>query len=214
LNRLNSRLIMEQTGQLIFTFLQHYGYWVMLPLMIIEGPVATIIAAMLASLGAFWWPLVLLFSILGDVIGDVILFGLGYRYGMGFVRRVGKYMGITEKLVMRMEKYFAAHGGKTIFAVKSTTGLCWATFVAAGIVKMDFKKFLKYSILGGIVWSGFLVAMGYFYGYLWRELKVYISQVGWIIFALAVASIVIINIIKSYKARKLFERNGGDSNLA
>lgn len=205
---------MEQTGQFIFTFLQHYGYFVMLPLMIVEGPVATIIAAMLASLGAFWWPMVLLFSILGDVIGDVVLFALGYRYGLGFVRRVGKYMGITEKLVLRMEKYFARHGGKTILAVKSTTGLCWATFVAAGIVKMDFKKFLKYSILGGIIWSSFLVAMGYFYGYLWRELKIYISQAGWIIFGVAVVSIIVINLYKRHEARELLRKNGDNKEAA
>ncbi|MFA7319531.1 MAG: DedA family protein [Parcubacteria group bacterium] len=203
---------MEQTGQFIFSFLQHYGYFVMLPLMVIEGPVATIIAAMLASLGAFNIFIVLLLSILGDIIGDVVLFGLGYHYGMGFVRRVGKYMGITEKLVLRMEKYFAAHGGKTIFAVKSTTGLCWATFVAAGIVKMDFRKFIKYSFYGGIVWSSFLVAMGYFYGYLWREMKIYISWVGWMIFGIATVSIVIINIYKSREAKELLAKNGNCDN--
>ncbi|HEX7586074.1 MAG TPA: DedA family protein, partial [Patescibacteria group bacterium] len=162
---------MEQTGQQIFEFLRHYGYWIMLPLMIIEGPVATIMAAMLASLGAFNVFIVLIFSIAGDIIGDVILYGLGYKYGLGFVRHIGKYIGITEKLVLRMEKYFAQHGGKTIFAVKSTTGLCWATFVAAGIVKMDFKKFVRYSLLGGVIWSGFLVIMGYFYGFLWKEIR-------------------------------------------
>ncbi len=196
---------MEQTGQHIFEFLRHYGYWAMLPLMIVEGPVATIIAAMLASLGAFSWPLVLLFSILGDTIGDVLLYGAGYKWGMGFTRGFGKYMGITEKLVLRMEKYFVRHGGKTIFAVKSTTGLCWATFAAAGIVKMDFKKFLKYSLLGGIVWSGFLVAMGYFYGYLWKEMKQYISWVGWIIFAIAVVSFVGITLYKKRKSEKFLK---------
>jgi len=56
-------------------------------------------------------------------------------------------MGITPDLIGRMEKYFQKHGGKTIFAVKSTTGLCWTTFTAAGIVKMDFKKFMTYSFL-------------------------------------------------------------------
>ena len=178
--------------------------------MIIEGPVATLMAAMLASLGAFNIFVVLIFSILGDAIGDVILYGLGYKFGMGFVRRVGKYIGITEKLVLRMEKYFSNHGGKTIFAVKSTTGLCWATFTAAGIVKMDFKKFLKYSILGGIIWSGFLVAMGYFYGYLWREIKDYIDWIGWIIFAVAVATFAVIAIYKNYQARKLLRENGND----
>src|SRR4030043_1154613 len=110
---------MEQTGQQIFQFLSHYGYWIMLPLMIIEGPVATLMAATMAALGAFNVFIVLIFSIAGDMIGDMILYGLGYKYGMGFVRHVGKYIGITENLVLRMEKYFERHGGKTIFAVKS-----------------------------------------------------------------------------------------------
>ncbi len=193
---------MEQTGQQIFEFLRHYGYWAMLPLMILEGPIATIIAAMLASMGAFAWPTVLLFSILGDVIGDVLLFGAGYKWGMGFVRGPGKYMGITEAVVLRMEKYFDKHGGKTIFAVKSTTGLCWTTFVAAGIVKMDFKKFLQYSFLGGVVWSGFLVAMGYFYGYLWRDLKQYISWVGWIVLAVTIVSFALITLYKKKQSEK------------
>jgi len=199
---------MEQTGQYIFEFLKHYGYWAMLPLMIIEGPVVTIISAMLASLGAFFWPFVLILSILGDVIGDVIFYGLGYKYGMKFVNGFGKYIGITESLVQRMEKYFEKHGGKTIFAVKSTTGLCWATFTAAGIVKMDFKKFVRYSILGGIVWSGFLMAMGYFYGYLWRSMKQYISWVGWIVFGAAIVSFIIITLYKNREAKRILaEKN-------
>ncbi|NTU66901.1 MAG: DedA family protein [Candidatus Moranbacteria bacterium] len=198
---------MEQTGQTIFHFLQHYGYWGMLPLMIIEGPVVTIIAAMLAALGAFNFAVVLVFSIAGDMIGDIIFYGLGYHWGLGFVRNVGKYMGITEPLVKKMEKYFEHHGGKTIFAVKATTGLCWATFTAAGIVKMDFKKFVKYSFLGGVIWSSALVAMGYFYGYLWREIKQYISWAGWIIFIIAIFSFVAISLYKKKQAGGFFDKN-------
>jgi len=199
---------MEQTGQQIFQFLTHYGYAIMLPLMIIEGPVVTLLAAIMASLGAFNVFVVLVLSIIGDMVGDILLYGAGYKWGMGFVRGFGRYMGITEKLVSKMEKYFARHGGKTIFAVKSTTGLCWATFVAAGIVKMDFKKFVKNSFYGGIVWSGFLVFMGYFYGYLWREIHDYIRYIGWIISAVAVVTFVVINIYKAKKGKKLMEENG------
>ena len=141
------------------------------------------------------------------MIGDVVLYGLGYKYGMNFVRGFGKYIGITERLVGKMEKYFLKHGGKTIFAVKSTTGLCWATFVAAGIAKMDFKKYIKYSFYGGIVWSSFLVAMGYFYGYLWREIRDEIKYIGWIIFAVAIITFVIISIYKTRKGKKLMEEN-------
>jgi len=194
---------MDQLGQNIFQFLQDYGYFVMLPLMIVEGPVATVIIAMLASLGAFNIFIVLFFSLAGDMIGDVILYGLGYKFGLGFVRHIGKHIGITEKLVTQMKGYFERHGGKTIFIVKSTTGLCCTAFITAGIAKMDFKKFLKNSFYGGIVWSSFLVAIGYFYGYLWREMKGYIEWVGWIIFLLAVVSIIIMVLYKKKKSKKI-----------
>ena len=199
---------MDLAGQHIFQFLSQYGYWGMLPLMIIEGPVITIVSAMLASLGAFNWLVVLIFSMAGDVIGDVMLYGAGYKWGMGFVRNIGKYIGITEKLVLKMEKYFENHGGKTIFAVKTTTGLCWATFTAAGIVKMKFWKFVKYSILGGVVWSSFLVAMGYFYGYLWREISQYIDWIGWAIGGVAATSYAIITLYKKKESKEIFEEIG------
>ncbi|MFH0969738.1 MAG: DedA family protein [Patescibacteria group bacterium] len=198
---------METAGQQIFQFLSHYGYWIMLPLMIIEGPVITIIASMLAKLGAFNVFIVFILSVAGDMIGDIILYWLGYAFGMAFVRKVGKYMGITERLILRMEDYFKKHGGKTIFTVKATTGLCWATFTAAGIVKMDFKRFVKYSFLGGIVWSGFLVAMGYFYGYMWVELKQYIKWAGWVAIVLATISIATVQIYKKYQSKKIIENN-------
>lgn len=199
---------MEQTGQQIFDFLSQYGYLIMLPLMILEGPVVTILAATLAALGAFNVWIVFGLSILGDMIGDVLLYAAGYRWGLGFVRRAGRYLGITERLVVRMEKYFSRHGGKTIFAVKSTTGLCWATFVAAGIVKMSFRKFLKYSFLGGLVWSGFLVAMGYFYGYLWREINQAIEWIGWVIMLLVALTIIVATMYKNREARQLLKNNG------
>jgi len=164
----------------------------------------------MAALGAFNVFVVLGLSIMGDIIGDIIWYGAGYFWGMPFVRKVGKYVGITEGLVLKMEKYFNNHGGKTIFAVKSTTGLCWATFTAAGIVKMKFKKFLTYSILGGIIWSGFLVAMGYFYGYLWREIGQYIEWIGWAVSGIAVASFIGINLYRKYKARRIFGNNSSN----
>lgn len=195
---------MDIDGQQIFEFLSHHGYWIIVPLMIIEGPVATIAAATLAALGAFNVWVVLILSIVSDIISDVGLYWIGKKWGMGFVRRIGKYVGITESLVLRMEKHFEKHGRKTIFAVKSTTGLCWATFIAAGIVRMDLKKFVYYSFLGGVVWSGFLVMMGYFYGYLWREIKQYIEWVGWAVSGVAIGSFVVITLYKNYKAKKIF----------
>lgn len=192
-------------GETIIQFLGNYGYWIILPLMIIEGPIVTIIAAFMASLGIFNIWIVLILSIIGDIVGDIILYGVGRAWGMTFVRRVGKYIGITESLVLKMEKFFEKHGGKTVFSVKTTTGLCWATWVAAGIVKMNFWKFIWYSFLGGIVWSAFLVFMGYFFGEFYAQIEEGIRFAGWIVFGIAVAVIVVINVYKKKKSVELFE---------
>jgi membrane protein DedA with SNARE-associated domain len=192
-------------GQIIIQFLSDYGYWIALPLMTIEGPIVTLIAAFMASMGVFNIYIIFLLSMLGDVLGDIIFYWLGRKGGMHFVRHIGKYIGITEKLVVKMEKFFARHGGKTIFAVKSTTGLCWATFIAAGIVKMPFRKFVGYSVLGGLVWSGFLVIVGYFFGYLYEQIVEYINYAGLIIGSLAVAFIVSVGIYKKHETKDLFK---------
>jgi membrane protein DedA with SNARE-associated domain len=192
-------------GEIIIEFLSNYGYWIILPLMIIEGPIVTILAAFLATTGMFNIYAVLLLSIIGDMVGDVLLYGAGRWWGMGFVNKIGRHIGITKELVLKMEKFFKCHGGKTVVAVKSTTGLCWATFVAAGIVKMKFGRFVWYSFIGGILWSSLLVFLGYFFGYLYEEIVEYIKYAGWIIFGIAIVVIVGLNIYKKKKSEDLFE---------
>ncbi len=191
---------------MIVQFLTDYGYWVILPLMIIEGPIVTILAAFMATQGIFDVRVVLVLSIIGDITGDIMLYAVGRVWGMTFVRRVGKYMGITESLVLKMKVFFERHGGKTIFSVKSTTGLCWATWVAAGIVKMNFGKFVWYSFLGGIVWSAFLVFMGYFFGEFYAQIEEGIKFAGWIVLGIAIGVIVVINVYKKKKSEDLFEK--------
>lgn len=190
--------------QQIFQFVAQYGYVILLPLMIIEGPIVTILGAFLASVGMLNIWVVLTLSVIGDMIGDVIFYGIGHRWGMKFVDHVGKFIGITKKIVLRLEKYFMRHGGKTIFMVKATTGLCWATFVAAGIVKMPFKRFVAFSFLGGVLWSGFLAAMGYFFGYLYEQIVQYISYAGWIIAGLACIVLFAIALLKKHETEEMF----------
>jgi membrane protein DedA with SNARE-associated domain len=192
-------------GQVITQFLSQYGYIILLPLMIIEGPIVTLIAAFMASMRIFDIRIILILSILGDMIGDLLYYSIGHKWGMKFVEHIGKYIGITRKLVSRMEKFFALHGGKTVFIAKATTGLCGVTFVTAGIVKMPLKKFITFSFSGGILWSSFLVAMGYFFGYFYTQIEQYIEYAGSVIFGIAVCVFIIINIVKKHETEEIFE---------
>lgn len=197
---------MELIGIEIVEILKSYGYYVMLPLMFIEGPITTLISSTLASVGVFNILIIYFFSVFADLASDIILYFIGRKYGMTFVRKIGKYIGISENMVKTVSKYLEKHGGKIIILIKATTGLCQVTWVAAGTVKYDFKKFLKYTFLGGMLWSTFLVLMGYFYGYLWKEIAGYIRNAGIMIFILAAVTVIALNQARRYQEKKIFEK--------
>jgi len=181
------------------------GYPLMLIVMIVEGPIITILAAFAASLGFFNIFIVLILSILGDIIGDMILYTIGYFGGNRALAKAEKILKIKPAIVAKLESLFRTHGKKTIFAVKSTTGLCWITFIAAGTMQMKFKDFITASFLGGIIWSGFLVIMGYFFGYAFREIGDYIKYAGLIIFFFAVIFYITLTLYKRYQSKRILQ---------
>jgi len=188
----------------LIQFLLTHGYVIMFFLMWLEGPIVTLAAAFLASLGFFSLPVVFIISLVGDITGDIVLYAIGRKWGIHFVNRFGKYIGITQRLVDKMQGHFHVHGGKTIFMVKSTTGLCFVTFVAAGIARMPLKRFVRYSLYGGVVWSSVLVGMGYFFGALYTQIATYISWAGWFILIGAIIVLVAMTLYKKYEAQKYF----------
>lgn len=196
---------LDLTDPHILAYIKTIGYPTMLLLMIIEGPIVSILGAFLAKLGFFNVYLVLLLSILGDLIGDVILYSIGFYGGERALAKAEKILKIKPAIVEKMRRLFQAHGKKTIFAVKSTTGLCWITFIAAGTFKMKFKDFVLTSFFGGIVWSTFLVIIGYFFGYAFGVINDYIRVAGLIIFAAAAGFYASIILYKRYRSRKILE---------
>ena len=176
----------------------------MLILMIIEGPIVTMTAAFLASLGIFNWFFVFAFSILGDMLGDVLLYLIGYFGGQPIAQKVIKFLKVKSSTVNNIENKFLKNGAQIIFYVKTTTGLSWVTFILAGTIKMPFKKFLLFSFLGGIIWSGMLVGLGYFFGYAAETIDKYIKFAGWAIFLAALFVMLYIVTFRKRRAKKLF----------
>jgi membrane protein DedA with SNARE-associated domain len=188
--------------QELLNLITFWGYPLMFLLMVVEGPVASLAGSFLASLGIFNIFIVLGLSILGDVLGDVLFYLAGYFGGIPALKKMEKLFRVKQSTLKEIEKAFAKNGAKIIFSVKTTTGLCAITFILAGISKMSFKKFLFYSIMGGVIWSCFIVFLGYFFGHMAQEVDQYIQYTGWIIFALAIALLFSIILIKSNRLKK------------
>jgi membrane protein DedA with SNARE-associated domain len=187
-------------NQQLLDFTQQYGYWILYPLMIIEGPIVTLFAGGLSALGILRAEIVFMLSVAGDLTMDVGL----YYFGLYGNKRLRKWIARHPKLEQRRKKvrsFFKTHGGKIIFFVKISSGLCYITFITAGMIRMPLKKFLLFSLIGGIIWSGALVALGYFYGNLYQEISGKIEQAGLITIGSALSSFIIITIFKKQKTK-------------
>ena len=185
--------------------LPYWGYPTMLLLMIVEGPFATIASAFLASLGYFNVFIVFGLSIMGDVVGDIILYFIGYLGGSKILPKVEKFLKISAITVEKLKKKFHENSIRIIFYVKSTTGLSYITFIMAGTLKMRFYKFVRSSILGGLVWSSLLVFLGYFFGYAADKISQYIKYAGVIIFAGAIIFFIGLTLYKRKQTREILE---------
>jgi membrane protein DedA with SNARE-associated domain len=192
-------------NQFVLNFIQHYGYWVLYPMMIIEGPIVTLAAAGLSATGILNTWVVFLISVTGDLSMDIILYSIGF-FGNNRLRKyIYKYPKLENRR-MRIQHFFAKHGGKVVFLAKISTGLAYVTFLTAGMIRLPIRKFIMFTFIGGMVWSGLLVTLGYFYGHLYLQINDHIQQAGIITVLIVGITLILISLIKKWETKKIFDK--------
>lgn len=119
-------------------------------------------AGAFASLGVlnvfFLWLLVFIAAVLGDTIN----FWIGHHLGQRIIH--DPRIPLDEKHLQKTKKFFDRYGGKTIILARFVPfARTFAPFVA-GVGAMDYKKFISYNIIGGLLWTLIGVFAGYFFG--------------------------------------------------
>lgn len=171
-------------------FISHYGYLVAIPIMIIEGPIITLVMGFLSSLGLFNIFLVIVLGVISDLISDAIYYWSGYHGGPKVLEKL-KIPQIHENDPLQgLKERFEQHPGKIFFTVKVLTGLAHSTFVLAGVTRINYPRVLKYTIPGGIIWTAGLAFLGYYFGKNATHIHELITRTGIIMFSLLVIFLV------------------------
>lgn len=157
---------------------QYIVYAIIVVLACVEGPILSMIFGVLIKFGYFsFWP-VYIALMLGDLAGDTIWYQIGKNFGHRFIGRFGKYFSITEEKVGRVTDIFHRYKHSIIFISKITTGFGFAivTLFTAGMVKIPFKRYIFMNFLGQFVWTGILLAIGYFFGQIYTQIDSLLSR--------------------------------------
>lgn len=133
---------------------------------IVEGPVVMMASGFLFSLGQFDFLPMYLALVSGDFVADIGWYLLG-RFGTHHaIFRFGHFVGLTPEILEKVENRFIKYHQKILIISKLTMGLGFAVVIlmVAGMFKVPFKNYVILNLFGGLIWTAFLLTVGYFFG--------------------------------------------------
>jgi len=126
----------------------------------VPGETALIAASLLASRGQRRIGSIIVVAATAAIVGDSAGYWIGRWGGRRLLRRWPLLASYADRFLPRAERFFARHGGKTVFLARFITGLRVAGAWIAGATRMNWWRFLCWNAAGGLTWAagtGFLV---------------------------------------------------------
>ena len=120
-------------------------------------------AGLLAAEGIFNLPLILVGCFVAAVAGDQVGYAFGRRVGPALFRRPESRF-FHRGNVERAQRYFAAHGPKTVVLARFIPIVRTFTPVVAGVGHMHYRTFVTYNVIGGFLWAVGITGLGYVLG--------------------------------------------------
>lgn len=118
------------------------------------------------------------------ILGNMAGYWFGYKVGPPLFRRKDslifkrKYLEITQN-------FYDKNGGKTLIIGRFLPIIRTFAPILAGIIKIDFTKFMAFNIIGAFTWIGLLSSLGYYLGtHEWVRENVEYIVIGLIIITL------------------------------
>lgn len=152
-------------------FLESGGYVALAALMLLENIFPPIpsevimpLAGYSAGKGELRLPLVILAGSLGSVIGTLPWYGIGHWIGIErlkeWSRRHGQWLTLAPDDVEKAQEWFGKHCTKAVLFGRLIPAVRTLISVPAGVAAMPLPKFLLFSAIGSLVWSGILASAG------------------------------------------------------
>src|SRR2546426_518607 len=96
--------------------------------------------------------------------------------------------GVIDVLVRHAQDAFGRYGARSLLFAKLVPGYNTAAPPLAGIVRMPLLEFLVFTGLGGVIWAGAFVGLGWVFSSQLELAASYAARLGcWVIVLLAVA---------------------------
>lgn len=140
-------------------------------------------AGFLASQGYLDISILIIGSFIFAVLGDSIGYYIGAKLGPRIFNRDNSIF-FHKKHLETAQRFYDKHGGKTIILARFIPVIRAFAPVVAGAGNMDYKRFVTFNLVGGVLWAIGVTLAGYFLGSLIPDVDKYLLPIiGLIIIA-------------------------------
>ena len=150
--------------------LDHYGYWAIALLLLLEnigvpvipGELAMIAAATFAATGRAGLNIVVvgIVAVIATFAGAEIGYLIGRYAGRELILRYGKYVLIKPHHLDQAEAIASRYGGIVVVIARYIVGLREANGIIAGLTQMRWITFSVYNLIGTFAWVATWVTIG------------------------------------------------------
>ena len=142
------------------------------------------------------------FGILGaGILGNFTGYWFGYRTGPVLFKRKDSFL-FKRKYVIMAEEFYQKYGGTALIIGRFVPIIRTFAPIFAGVVKLDFKKFVLYNVLGAFLWVSLLTLTGYFLGVQFPGIIAYVEYIIVALIVIAFSPIAIALLRRWLKNRK------------
>jgi membrane protein DedA with SNARE-associated domain len=162
-----------------------------------EAPI--ILAAVLSHQGKMSWPLALSSCFAGVLLGDFIVYSLGFVYGERVLRLPLTRQFLTRAREAQIQGYFHRHGFKILILGRFAVGFRTAAYLTAGILKLPVFKLFITDVFAASLSTLLMFALGYVFA---RQIETGLREVQQWLTALVVAALAGWLIYRYYRGRQ------------
>lgn len=142
-------------------------------------------AGFLASQGYLDIKILILGCFFFAVLGDTIGFQIGKKLGPKIFTKDSSFF-FQKKHLETAQKFYEKHGGKTIILARFIPVVRAFAPVVAGVGKMDYRKFVLFNLVGGILWAIGVTLAGYYLGSLIPDVDKYLLPIVGLIIVVSI----------------------------
>jgi membrane protein DedA with SNARE-associated domain len=138
------------------------------------------------------------------LLGDLIAYGLGNRYGLGLRERISILRRtLSPPRLARVQAWFDRYGAFAVFLGRQVAGVRFVTFFMAGSMRVPLPKFVGFDFLGCLVSVPVWLTLGALasrYGEAW--LHAAMGRASHTILLIAVVLIVVLALVTKLRNRR------------